>query len=328
MGWYTEYFSTLLKGIRITALKERVEVRKLVNNLKKADYTLYKKLIKEVEGDHKVTQAIKDEEKLLEELRISSEKAYDLIFNLSTEEIILLKSVEDILKELETFSKSIGANAQLKKVERDIALAIAAALKKAQSEDREEYSQLMLVIDESEKKDAKKFMAAVRLAFQNETSQSILAKFAARKEIRTVKVDILELQKIPTIIQGMREELEKRVKEKEFDEQKFIGELYGTIQKIKKYCNDAFYELYLIRKRDMLWILKVLFDLHNQREFNIKWARQNFMPRSAVLEKNKKIVEVQTTISKHFHVTAQAFRILIARIQRLEKEAEVDASKM
>ncbi|MBI2647607.1 hypothetical protein HYW99_03960 [Candidatus Woesearchaeota archaeon] len=327
MGYWTEYFSTLLKGLRITSLKERIEVRKLINNLKKADYILYKKLIKEVEGDHRVTQAIQDEKKLLEELQFSSDKAYDLIFNLSTEEMTLLETTKKILEELETFSKAIPANAQLKKVERDLALAIATALKKAQTEDRNEYGQVMLIINESEEKDPKKFMAAVRLAFQNETSQTILAKFAARKEIRTIKVDILELQKIPTIIQGIRKELEKRTKEKEFDAQKFIGELYGTIQKIKKYCNEAFYELFLIKKRDMLWVLKVLLDLHNLRENNIRWARDHLMPRNEALEKNKEIVKVQTEISKHFHIIAQAFRILITRIQRLEKEAEVDWSK-
>ena len=65
MGFYTEYFSTLLKGLRITALKERIEVRRVVNNLKKADHLLYTSLWEDVEKKHKVTKALKEEKKFL-----------------------------------------------------------------------------------------------------------------------------------------------------------------------------------------------------------------------------------------------------------------------
>ena len=133
MGYYTQYFSTLFKGLRMTALKERIEVRRVVNNLKKADYVLYKSLFAEVEKDHRVTKAIKDEGKLLKELKKSAENAYSLIFNLSTEDIQLLDTVEKILKELETFSREMPQNPQLKKVEREFALAIFGALKKAEN---------------------------------------------------------------------------------------------------------------------------------------------------------------------------------------------------
>lgn len=330
MGFWTQYWSTLLKGLRITALKERIEVRKIINNLRRADHMLYKTLIKKVEGDHRVSQAINDEKKLIEELKKSSDKAYDLIFNLSTEEVTLLETTENILEELEKFSKLVEALpkniksvsiTQLKKVLRDFALAIVDGLKRAEAEDREEYSQVMLIINEAEEKNLKKFMANIRLAFQNETSQSILAKFSARQEIRRVKVDILELKKIPRIIQGIREEvLVQKVTQE--GEQKIIGELYGTIQKVRTYIRDAFLELFLIKKRDLLWVLKVLLDLHNLRLYNIRWASAHLMPKSAALEKNKEIAKIQTELSKHFHVIAQAFRILINRIQRMEREAE------
>lgn len=326
MGFYTEYFSTLLKGVRITSLKERIEVRKAINNLSKADHILYQSLFEHVEKTHQVTKAIKEEKKLLEKLKISSDKAYSLIFNLSTEELTLLKAVEDILKELEAFSKAVGtSDFQLKKVERDFALAMFEALKKAESEDRGGFKQVMLIIAESEENDPKKFMSALRLAFQKETQQTLLAKFAARQEIRRVKVDIIELQKIPRVIEGIRR---ARLDKSHKDEQRIIGELYGTIQKIKKYCKDAFLELFQIKKRDMLLILKVLLDLHNLRDVNIKWARHHLIPNAEALDKNKEIVRIQTDISKHFHIIAQAFRITITKIQRLEKEAEVDASQM
>ena len=72
MGFYTKYFSTLLKGIRVTALKERIEVRKVINNLKKADHTLYKSLFEDVDKKHKVSHAIQEEERIIQELKKSS----------------------------------------------------------------------------------------------------------------------------------------------------------------------------------------------------------------------------------------------------------------
>src|SRR3989338_1706239 len=325
MGYYTEYFSTLLKGVRITALKERVEVRRLVNNLRKADNTLYKSLFEKVEKTHQVTEAIKEEEKLIRELNKSAENAYSLIFNLSTEDIQLLETVEKILKELETFSREMPQNAQLKKVERDFALTMYGALKKDQDEEGEDYKLVMLIINEAETNDPKKFMSAVRLALQKEDTQTMLAKFAARSEIRRVKVDILKLQQIPIKIKAIKQSFKKKGTTDNIE--KMIGELYGTIQEIRKYCNDAFFELFQIKKRDMLWVLKVLLDLHNLREANIKWARQHFIPNSAALEKNKEIKKLQADISKHFHTIAQAFKIIITKIQKLETESQIDASK-
>jgi hypothetical protein len=324
-GYYTQYFSTLFKGIRMTSLKERIEVRRLVNNLKKADYVLYKSLIQHVEKDHKVTKAIKEEGVLLKELNKSSENAYSMIFNLSTEDLQLIETVEKILKELETFSREMPNNAQLRKVERDFAMAIFGALKKAENEEEEEYKQVMLVINEAENTDLKKFMSAVRLAFQKEDAQTILAKFAARSEIRRIKVDILKLQHIPVKIKALKQRFKKKGNKENIE--KMVGEFNGTIQEIKKYCHDAFYELFLIKKRDLLWVLKILFDLSNLRINNIKWARNHLIPNSSALEKNKEIVKIQTEIGKHFHTIAQAFRIIVSKIKGMEKEAELDASR-
>lgn len=84
----------------------------------------------------------------------------------------------------------------------------------------------------------------------------------------------------------------------------------------------------MIKKRDIILVLKVLLDLHNLREANIRWTRNRLVPNAQVLEKNKMIVKIQAEISKHFHVIAQAFRIIIDRIEKLEKEAEEDAVKV
>lgn len=327
MGFYTEYFSTLLKGLRITALKERIEIRRVINKIREADHFLYKSLWDDVEKEHKVTKALKEEDKIIEDLKKSAENAYRLVFNLETEDKQLLKTVENILKELESFSKSIGtANPQLRKVERELALTIFQALKEAEKEEREEFKQVMTIINEAEEKNRNKFMANIRLAFQEEEAQTMLAKFAARAEIRKVKVDILKLQEIPIKIKALRRRLTEKSKKDSVE--KVIGELYGTIQEIKRYCHEAFKEMFYIKKRMSLLTLKMLLDLNNLRVYNEQWEGKHFMPQEPLKKKNEKINEVEDRISKDFHIIAQAFRIMITKIQNLEKEAEVDATKM
>ena len=325
MGFWTVYFSTLLKGLRITALTERIEVRRVINNIRKADHFLYKSLWDDVAKEHRVTRALKEEEKLTRELKKSADNAYSLVFNLSTEDMTLLKTVEDILKELETFSRSAGSNTQLKKVEREFALTMFQALKKAEAEEREEYKQVETIIDEAEEENRNKFMANIRLAFQEEKQQTILAKFAARAEIRTAKYDILKLQQIPVKIRDLKLRLTKRGKNEGIE--KVIGELYDTIQEIKKYCNEAFKEMFYLKKRVSLLTLKILLDLNNLRNYNEQWVDKHFMPQEPIEEKNKEIEKIENEISKHFHTIAQAFRIIITKVQKLEKEAKIDASQ-
>jgi len=327
MGFYTEYFSTLLKGLRITALKERIEIRRVVNKIREADHFLYKSLWDDVEKEHKVTKALKEEDKIIEDLKKSAENAYRLVFNLETEDKQLLETVENILKELEAFSKSIGtANPQLRKVERELALTIFQALKETEREEREEFKQVMTIINESEEKNRNKFMANIRLAFQEEEQQTILAKFAARAEIRKVKMDILKLQEIPVKIKALRRRLTEKGKKDGVE--RVIGELYGTIQEVKKYCNQEFKEMFYLKKRISLLTLKILLDLNNLRDYNERWIGKHFMPQEPLKQKNKVINEIEDKISKDFHIIAQAFRIMITKIQNLEKEAEVDATKM
>jgi len=328
MGYYATYWSTLLKGLRMTSLKERIEIRRIVNNLRKADHTLYKSLFEDVEKTHQVTQAQKEETKILKELKISADNAYSLIFNLSTEEFTLLETIEDILKQLDKFSNVVRTlpTGQLREVDKEFALAILEALQKAQKGDRGEYQQIMTIIGEAEEKDPKKFMAAVRLAFQKETTQTILAKFAARREVRTIKVDILDLKKIPRIIEGLTQDIQSKVSSVGEMEHNYTKKMKNITDRVKKDLHDVFLELFLLKKRDMFWILKVLLDLHNLINANKRWAADHLIPRSAMIDKNKEIMGMQLEISKHFHVVAQAFRILISRLQRLANEAGVEVS--
>ena len=323
MGFYTEYFSTLLKGIGMTALKERIEVRRAINNIRKADHTLYRSLWDHVEKEHRVTKAIQEESELIKNLKISANNCYLLVFNLSTGDVQLLKIIEGILKELEALSKSIS-NPKLKKIESELALTILQALKKGEKEEREEFKQVMTIIDEAEEENRNKFMANLRLAFQQEEEQTILAKFAARGEIRRARVSISALKVLPAKIRLLRIKIRQKSRN---GNMQGIREMEEDLMYVKKYCSVAFQQMFYLKKRVMLLTLKILLDLNNLRLYNEKWVDKHFMPQGPIKEKIESISKIEEKISKDFHIIAQAFRIEIAKIQSLEKEAEIDASR-
>ena len=327
-GFYTEYFSTLLKGLGATAFKERREISRVINNLRKADHLLYRSIFENVEEKHRVTRALREEEKLIGELKKSAENSYLLVFNVSTEELTLLGEIKKILERLEAMSKSIAAlpdsstKQRLRKLERNFALAIFEALRKGESEGRDEYRQIELIINEAEEEDSGKFMAGIRLAFQKETSQTVLAKFAARSSIRKAKLDIQTLMKLS----GKLDDIKRKLGTKKPVDERILNEILAIGQEIKRDCVNAFYELFLILRRASLIVLKLLLDLNNLKQFNEKWVERKFMPKQQVEEKNSKIDEVEGKVAEHFHTIAQAFRIIISKIQQLENEAKKDAS--
>lgn len=321
MGYYTQYFSTIFKGNLATSLKERFELRRAVNNLRRADNILYRKLPAEVEAQHKVTYSLKEEDKLIDELKKSSDNSHMLIFNLDTQEVTFLQTVGKILKELEDFSRSVGKNRELAKLEREFAAVIFKAHKDGEAKERAILKDVMLIINKGEKED-KELMQAIRLVMQKETSQTILQKFAMRMEVRNVRKYLSGLKTIPGKIRKIRVELTQKGKGAEVE--KKLGRLHLIIQEIKDYCYEAFHDFFILQKRTTILTLKVLLDLDNLKIYNEKWVKAHDMPHAPALEKNRKIDEVSRTIAKKFHSIAQAFRIIIKQTQDLEKAAERD----
>src|SRR3989338_3095607 len=109
MGWYTKYFSTLLKGLGATSFKMRIETRHLVNNLKKQDHELYIKIRSKV-AEHRVTSALQDINHFVKEVQKSAENAEKLIFNLLTVEQQAIKAEGDIIKAIKELSLKTKGN--------------------------------------------------------------------------------------------------------------------------------------------------------------------------------------------------------------------------
>lgn len=323
MGYYTEYFSTIFKGVRMTAMKERWETRRVVNNLKKSDHTLYKTLFEDIEQKHRVTKALKEEDSLLKNLQKAAENGDKLIFNVTTEEMTLLKTVEKILIELEKFPDSKDKNVIA--VEREFVLAVLHALQKAEALNYQEFKWVRNIVALSEDRDASKFMQAVRLTFQKKDMQTLLAKFATRMEIRRIKTDLIKLGKVPASIRKIGQRLTSKKQNERIKD--IVDEFYVDVANIKRYLFDAFHETFLLMKRDSIFLMKILNDLNNLFNFNLKWINQHFMPQQSVKEKNDRIFEIEKKIAKQFHIMAQAFNIMLRKMRDLEKITYRDAAK-
>tara|TARA_Y100000310_G_scaffold337241_1_gene423826 strand:- start:375 stop:1391 length:1017 start_codon:yes stop_codon:yes gene_type:complete len=334
-GFWTKYFSTLLRGLGALAIKQRIESKKTVRGLIHADKVLYHELIQHVEQDHMVTESLRnDENEVIRDLRVSLNNAYKILFNIEAEDLILLKIVGALIDDLENLAHDAetvagklkqGEAAELRKAISGIFKAVYNALRKGEIENREEYQQVMQVIEQVEGNDHNQFMTSLRTMFQNKDTQSYLAKYAVRVEIGRARTDIAQLKQIIMKIRAIRKKL-KRDAEKN-GVKAVLADIRDEINDIKKYLEDAFYELYQIVKRDIMFILKALYDLNSLKELNDKWVKDNYLPAAQVVDKNERIEVVEHKVSKQLHTIAQGFRIIIHGIHKSEVEAQTEAGK-
>ena len=324
MGFYTKYFSTLFKGLIATSWKERIEARRLIRSLKREDHALYVKIINRVK-EHRVTAALTDLNYFIKEVRKSAENAEKLIFNALTLDKQIVKAEKDILDALKELSRKTGKNKVLLDLERELALSIYQGSKDAESEEREEMKQVMLILNEANQHH-EYFMRSIRLKFQNEKTQSILTRWTIRAEITRERRDIQALQKIARDIRILTNRIKSETASKKDEEliKKTLEEDYKVLRDALK---DAFYESYTIKKRDLLMVLKILLNLNNLRQFLIRWANEHNVPMANVHDLLDAIEKIENSIAKEFQPIAQGFRIIINAVEGIEKGALQEANQ-
>ena len=323
VGYLTKKFSTLLKGLGATSWKEKREARKLIMGLKREDHELYVEIRNKVK-EHHVTSALGELDALIKKIRKSAEYAEKLIFNVLTTDEKILEAEKNILESLKELSTKTGNNPVLKKLVRELALSIYEGTKLGEAEEREEYRQVLLIL-ESAHTHHKAFMEAIRLRFQKEEAQTIFAVPAVRMEISREIRDIKILKKIASDLKVLIGKIGRGTTAGEGEERvrKLLEDDYELIRGSLK---DAFYESFLIKKRDLTIVLKILFNLENLRQFLINWAEENNLPRSNVKNLELKIENLEEVIAKDFQPIAQGFRRVIAEVQEMEKLALQEAN--
>ena len=324
MGYLTKYYSTLAKGLIITSWKEKIEARRLVRGLKREDHKLYVEIRKKV-AEHRVTSALEDLNALIKEIRKSAENAEKLIFNALTLDQQIIKAEKGILDALRELSRKAGRNKVLKDLERELAISIYEGTKLAEAQEREEYKQVLLILEESQQHH-KAFMESIRLRFQNEKAQTIFARWAVRAEITRERRDIQALQKLAQDIKTLVRRIKSETSSKK-DEELIKRTLEKEYILVRDALKDAFYESFIIKKRDLLMVLKILFNLENLKKFLIDWAEEHDLPYANVQHLVKDIENLENTIAKEFQPIAQGFRIIINEVQGIEKVALQEANQ-
>lgn len=330
MGYYTQYLSTLFKGPWATSIKERLEAKKAIRNLKASDKKLYKDLPRLVEKEHRVTKALKEEDKVIRELKEAAAQGYSLAFNVSTMDMNVLEAISKFIDawnkvhEVVNNSGLASYKQRFEELSKLFVISMQKAVKKAEEEEREEYKNVMILVDESEKKDHSQFMQAVRLRFQSLESQSTLAKFAIRSEIRQQRQYLSALQKIAAKCEQLHSDIASRSKSGKLDDaraNKTLAELESIAKQSAEDIKMAFYDAYLIKKRDFLLMMKVVVNMDVLRQLNKRWIAMNFMPKEPVGQKDLPLGKIEEKISKEFHTIAQALRISLAALQKVEAKA-------
>lgn len=320
MGFWAKYYSTLLKGLTATSWKERSEAKRLVRGLKRQDHELYVKIREEV-GEHRVTAALKDLEHFITQVRKSAEVAEKFIFNALTQDRQILQTEKEILDALKELSK-VTANSKNKvlgKLEHEMALSIYQGSKDAEIEERGEYKIVMEILDEVHRHH-KDWMEKIRTVFQDKDNQSYLARWAIRGEVLRETRDIRALKGVAKNIKTLTAKIKA---------QKATGKLDHWIQQnleedyliVRDSLKDAFYESYLIKKRDLLMFLKILFNLHTLREWLEDWVGKHNLPRANVDNLIEEIKGLEDNIAKHIQPIAQGFRIIINATDKIENLA-------
>ncbi len=136
------------------------------------------------------------------------------------------------------------------------------------------------------------------------------------------KTDILHLQSIATRLRGLtagfKPSLEKNAE----------AELRREVQEVAIDIRDAFFNTYDIKKKDILIVLKILYDLHQIKRIITTAIDEHNLPKASSEEFLEQIEKHENAIVQDFQTVAQGFRIVIAVIEKLEKEALTDSERI
>ena len=325
MGYYIQYFSTLFKGLGPSVFKIKWEARKLVKEVGKEDAMIYKKIVNLIR-EHKVTKALTDLKELKEKIKHSVHRAEALVFNIITVDRMAVKAEKDVLDALRELSKQAGKFGKknikiLLDLEQSLAIAILQETKKGIKEEREEYKLVMQILNTAGK-EHEDFMDQIRLAVQVISKQTKLARWAMRAEISAEKRDILLLKSTAQKIRNYVEKVKRETNSTKTQEQ-IIKELQGHYEHIINAVRDFYKESYLIKKRDLLLVLKILVNVNLLKQQLEKWKEQHFLPKEPADEIIKFVeTEVEKKLEEGFRPIAQGFRILIHDTEEDYKEAQ------
>ena len=340
MGYYTEYFSTLLKSDWALATKQRWDSRRVVRYSRQADKMIYEVIPEKIEVEHKVTEALKDEKKAIEAIKEVIKYGLQLAFNSSYEDEIILRTIKHLIESMAHFMEivekvkrdpKLASNQKLIKMEayledlcKKFAIMLRNQTQKAQGQEREEMKEVMTLIQQSHEYDKDAFMTAVKQKFSSIKSQTLLARYAFRSDIQHEKKLVSALEKLAPQLEQQRnwfEKISKDINKLNKDLPKAVDGFKNIVEESAQEIQGAFFYAYKIKKRDFNMMLTMMVNADILKKLNVKWVKMHFLPIVPAQERMQDIENLEKKLGEKIHTMAQALRIQISAQDDLAKKA-------
>lgn len=340
MGYYTEYFSTLLKSNWALSIKQRWDSKRIVRYSKKADTLIYKTLPEKIEVEHKVTSALKDQDKAVEAIKEVVKYGLQLAFNSSYEDEILLRTVKHIIENWEKIHEIIDkmkrernlftdptireVEPELEKLSQKFVIMIIRQTAKAEREEREEMKDVMDLINESHKVNHEQFMTKAKNVFSSLTSQTKLASLALRWDIQHEKRLIIDLERLSVKLEEQKKRFDRilnNINTRQHELPKILGQFKQIVDMSEKDIGGAFLYSYKIKKRDFKLMLTMMVNAEVLKKMDLRYIRMHFLPELPTLQRIKDIENVEEKLSQKLHTVAQALRISINANENIRRKA-------
>lgn len=332
MGFYTRYWSTLLKGPGATKFKERWEVRRAEKFGGRVTKLLFKDMPRLIEERHGVTKFLGTEhhrglfDDFLNAIRKVCFNSVKIIFNQLTQDMSEIREEDGVVKQLADFWNKQPKKEGLKDSERAALINIAAIDKNEEKlRYRPEYNEVEAITIEAKRVegDHQKFMDWLRTRVKQRVQlRNLLERYAWRTNISDTAREIASTKSLRNRLKGLLERISKQTKDGKF--KGLSAELQAELNQICEGIKVYFRKSYLVRERAILMILKVLYITELADKYLGSMVEKHYLPSQQTEEARARLREVIVEeVGKEFNqVLAQEFRIVIHKLEVEESKAE------
>ncbi len=315
-GWLTRKFSTILRGPYFLYWKEKHEGRKAVLLTLHLKRYILETIPEEVMKKHNVEKALRYQDKVEKEADKVVDKGFRLAFNVQLDEekaLALIGEIEEAWAKARKKHPNLGA--AFNEVQAEFDRELAKTLQECENETKEIYwHELEPVIKVAEKSgDKTAIMAKVAQMFKTKEDVSRFASIAFAWEARSLRRNVINLEKDETQIENVLSRLDK----KDVKPERIVIALRAIVKRVTEHAKNEFRNAYIAWKRDFLLNL-VLLRLLDLDEENIqKFMQKRVMPKAPEIENIKDIEIIKKTLANNCHVLAQGYRRLIGKLRQL-----------
>lgn len=234
------------------------------------------------------------------------------------------KKIEKIRKEINDATEKSKLDDEIQQVEEEFGrLMHSALIEVAEKDERSIYHQLLALLDENAE-DHKDFAMAVQTFMKDmDNAPSILARIAMKKEIKRVYHDDVKIKafarETDTIIRHMEDDVHDDNPAANI--RRALGHLRTLAHDSEKVIIDAFRELYKLKRLEFTFLAFIILHLERIVEENKEWVKKHLIPETLHDEIGDDAHKIRDYIYKQFHMIAQANKIVIRDLDKIDEKA-------